>query len=60
MGLVLIGMNGIGFWLCLFVTKDIVLPISDNLDWDVLGLGSLGNIIPRLLNLMPWVPHTLG
>jgi hypothetical protein len=22
----------IGFWLCLFVTKDIVLPISENID----------------------------
>jgi hypothetical protein len=36
-------LSGIGFWLFLLFMIHIVLPISDNLDWDDLGLGSLGN-----------------
>jgi hypothetical protein len=51
MGLVLIGLDGIGFWLCLFDTKDIVLPFSENMGWDGLGLDALGNINPRLVGL---------
>jgi hypothetical protein len=60
MGLVLIGLDGIGFWLCLFDTKDIVSPISENIGWDGLGFDSLGNINPRLVSWMPWVTYTLG
>jgi hypothetical protein len=37
----------IGFWLCLFDTNDIVLPFSEDIGWDDLGLDSLGNINPR-------------
>jgi hypothetical protein len=53
-------LSEIGFWLFLLFMIHIVLPIFENIDWDDLGLGSWGNINPRLLNLMPWVTQTLG